>query len=93
MDQYALSYVCLATLFVGWSMCKYMLKRWGTHDHLKDLSRSLQAIQQRLESTRIDGVCLCYACVKASESQASRRASMIQVVVAEQKSEAVENAS
>ena len=90
MDQYALSYLCLATLFVGWSIFKYMLKRWGTHDHLKDLSRTLIAIQQRLDSTRIDGVCLCYACVKANESVASRRASVIQVVV-DQKSETTQN--
>ena len=91
MDQYALSYLCLATLFVGWSICKYMLKRWGTHDHLKDVSRTLLAIQQRLDSTRIDGVCLCYACVKASEP-VTRRPSTIQVVV-DQKSEATQNAT
>ena len=96
MEQYGLSYLCLATIFVGWSICKYMLKRWGTHDHLKDLAHSVQAIQQRLDSTRIDGVCLCYTCVKASTEVQSRRQSVIQVMVdgtADQKSEAVENVS
>ncbi len=89
MDQYGLAYLCLATIFVGWSICKYMIKRWGTRDHLSALSNSLNAIQRRLDSTRIEGICVCHACAAASLADPnaaigvveSRRASVISVVI------------
>ena len=94
MDQYGLAYLCLATIFVGWSICKYMIKRWGTRDHIQSIAHSLATIQARLDSTRIEGVCVCHACAAASLAIAgladpnaaigvveSRRASVISVLV------------
>jgi hypothetical protein len=89
MDQYGLAYLCLATIYVGWSICKYMIKRWGTRDHIQSIAHSLAAIQARLDSTRIEGVCVCHACAAASLADPSaaigvvesRRASVVSVIV------------
>ena len=70
MDQYGLAYLCLATIYVGWSICKYMIKRWGTRDHIQTIAHSLATIQARLDSTRIEGVCVCHACAVASLASA-----------------------
>ncbi len=98
MEQYGLSFLCLSAVFVGWSICKYMIKRWATHDHIQTIAQSLQAIQARLDSTRIDGVCVCHACASASLADTdtaigvveSRRASVVSLHV-NSKSEVAQN--
>lgn len=87
MDQYGLSYLCLASLFITVVIFKFMYKQCYVRSDLHVIALALTELNAKFQQTQLHGLCVCVECMRASGVLASRRPS-IAVVVSDEKIEA-----
>ena len=88
MDQYGLSYLCLAALFITVVIFKFMYKQCYARSDLHVIALALTELNAKFQQTQLQGLCVCVECAKASGVLPSRRPSIAVVVSADEKIEA-----